>query len=157
MQIMVSDRKSVESGISLRKPYIVISIRNPGTRKPAIPKSTMCRGVLHLAFHDAEPVNTMKLPAKVRLMTTEHAAEIWTFVQGRPKEVEAILVHCEQGASRSPAVAAAICRTLGGDDRRFFCNYTPNLHVFQLTMASGQQSHTAMDVDQSSEKGTSDA
>ena len=41
----------------------------------------------------------------------------------------AIVVHCEQGVSRSPAVAAALCDALGLDGRRFWHGYQPNKHV----------------------------
>jgi hypothetical protein len=38
--------------------------------------------------------------------------------------------------SRSPAVAAAICKGLGGDDRRFFREYQPNEFVYRLVLDS---------------------
>jgi len=43
-----------------------------------------------------------------------------------------MVVHCEAGMSRSPAVAAAIAEHLGDDPLPYFARYTPNAHVFRM-------------------------
>ena len=136
MELLVTDRESIEHGFLVRSAYALISIRDPGTRRARIPKSTALRGVLHLAFHDAEPAQNMTLPAQVELMTEAQAREIWRFVDRYRAEVGAFVVHCHQGMSRSPAVAAAVAAYLGLDDRQFWRNYAPNLHVHQLLRAT---------------------
>jgi predicted protein tyrosine phosphatase len=67
-------------------------------------------------------------------MTRDNARAIWDFVLRYRDHVETIVVHCEQGMSRSPAVAAAICRALGGDDGQFFQQYSPNQYVYGLLL-----------------------
>ena len=47
-----------------------------------------------------------------------------------------IVVQCEQGMSRSPAVAAAICKGMGGDDQRFWRNYSPNRYVYEVVLGA---------------------
>ena len=78
------------------------------------------------------------LPSNIVLMNVDHAKAIWQFVQRWRNEVETIIVHCEQGMSRCPAVAAAICKVLGGDDRRFIHEYVPNRYVYDLLVATAE-------------------
>jgi predicted protein tyrosine phosphatase len=136
MKFIVTDRESIQGGLLVGRPYIVISICDPGRRKAAVPRQAGFRGVLRVAFHDAEPTANFRLPTSIRLMTPRQADQIRRFVQQHGDEVKAIVVHCEQGMSRSPAVAAALCRAMGGDDSRFFRDYMPNKHVFQLMLAA---------------------
>jgi predicted protein tyrosine phosphatase len=131
VKFIVTDRYSIERGIRVRSSYVVISIRDPGKPEARIPKPSGFRAVLYLAFHDAEPSKTLELP-KIVLMTESQAKKVWKFVRQWEGQVGSIVVHCEQGMSRSPAVAAAICRALGGDHQYFFDEYQPNQYVFEL-------------------------
>jgi predicted protein tyrosine phosphatase len=137
MNCIVTDRASIERGIVVRTAYVVISISDPGTRRPSIKKTAGLRDVLHLAFHDAEPTRALTLGEGIVLMTEDQARQAWEFVRAWRGRVGSIVVHCEQGMSRSPAMAAAICRAFGGDDRRFFREYQPNRHVFRLMSECG--------------------
>jgi predicted protein tyrosine phosphatase len=132
MEFIVRDRQSVEQGILVRSSYILISIRDPDKRKVRAPKQSGLRDILHLAFHDAEPAGNMALPDNITLMTEKHARQVWSFVKKWEKRIGAVVVQCEQGMSRSPAVAAALCKRLGGDESRFFKRYQPNLYVCRL-------------------------
>jgi len=132
MKFIVRDRESVEQGILVRSSYILISIRDPDKRKVRVRKQSGLRGVLHLAFHDAEPAGNMAVPENITLMTEKHARRVWSFVKKWEKQVGTVVVQCEQGMSRSPAVAAALCKRLGGDESRFFKRYQPNHHVYRL-------------------------
>jgi len=137
MKFIVTDRESIEGGILIRSAYVVISIRDPNKRKVRVLKQPGVRDVLYMAFHDAEPVKSMPMPPRIKLMTETQAKEIWDFVRRHDKQVETVVVHCEQGASRSPAVAAALCRGFGSDDSRFFRRYRPNSYVYLLMLKSG--------------------
>ncbi len=90
------------------------------------------RGVLHLAFHDAEPTQTMQLPPDIAAMTEAQAREIQQFVDRHKAGVGAFVVHCHQGMSRSPAVAAALAIYFGQDERPFFRDCMPNQYVYRL-------------------------
>ena len=74
-------------------------------------------------------------------MNKDHAKSIWQFVKQWQEKVETIVVHCEQGMSRSPAVAAAICKTLGGDDSWLFREYMPNPFVYDVLVGIANAVH----------------
>lgn len=132
MDFIVGGRQEIERGIIVRTPYVIISIRDPGKRKPKIRKPTGLLDVLYLQFHDAVPDERIPLPEKVVLMTEEHAKQIWDFVLRYRDRAGTIVVHCEQGMSRSPAVAAAIALYLGENDSRLLEEYHPNEYVYDL-------------------------
>ena len=136
MEFLVVGRDEIEDGLLLRAPYIVISIADPGSPQPRIRPSGLCRGILRLRFHDAEPVVGFISPPEIKQMTQQQALAIWQFVQRHLSDIRLIVVHCEAGMSRSPAVAAAICKGLGGDDSRFFEEFQPNMLVYGLLLAA---------------------
>jgi predicted protein tyrosine phosphatase len=63
-------------------------------------------------------------------MTTAQAQQIWRFVDQYKAKVGAFVVHCHQGMSRSPTVAAAVAMYLGLDDERFWKKYILNQYVY---------------------------
>ena len=73
------------------------------------------KAVLSLEFHDTEPVAGQFYPPRIVLMTEQHANQIWDFILVHGKSVGTIIVHCEQGQSRSPAVAEALANALKCD------------------------------------------
>ena len=137
MEFIVTDRAGIEEGVRVRSAYIVISIYDPDKPKPKVKKQSGLRGVLQLAFHDAEPAVLRVLPSQIKLMTAEQAMDIREFVEKHKGEVGAVVVHCEQGMSRSPAIAAALCKRSGGDDRAFWEGYQPNGYVYRLVLEGG--------------------
>jgi len=139
MRFIVAGRNEINEGIVVRTPYVVISISDPGKQRPRIRRSTGFRDAIFLQFHDAEPTEGFTPLDKLVLMTSDHAATIWEFVCRYQNAVDTIVVHCEQGMSRSPAVAAAICKTLGQDDRHFFDEYAPNRYIYDLMLKTAQQ------------------
>lgn len=132
MQFHVYDRRSVERGIVVREAYLLISIRDP--EKPCVRyrRPTGLRDVLSLAFHDAEPARGVKSPEGIQLMQVEDAAKIWEFVSQHHDSVGAIVCHCEQGMSRSPAVAWALAEALKGDVAAILAESQPNQFVYKL-------------------------
>lgn len=134
VEFLIVGRDEIEAGLLLRVPYIVVSISDPGSPQPKIRPSRLCRGILRLRFHDAEPTKGFTPPPEIKQMTQQQAMAIWQFVQKHLANIKMIIVHCEAGMSRSPAVAAAICKGLGGDDSRFFEDYQPNMYVYRLLL-----------------------
>jgi predicted protein tyrosine phosphatase len=130
MQIVVTDRVGIESGLRLDGAYIVISIHDPDQRPARIQRDGGLREILELSFHDAEA----SWKDNIAPMTAAQANQICDFVRRYEAQVGTIVVQCEQGMSRSPAVAAAISQALGLDSRRFFQLYTPSQHVYHLVM-----------------------
>ncbi len=132
MEITVCDREEIEHGIAVRTQYAVISIHDPDKRRAKVKRQSGLRDVLYLAFHDAEPSAGFELPADIALITSAQADEIRDFVRRHQSDADTIVVHCEQGMSRSPAVAAAISDALGLDPRRFWQMHTPNEYVYHM-------------------------
>ncbi len=69
MELIVTDRASIEAGIVVHGLYVVISIHDPNKPHPKIRKTIGLVDVLYLAFHNAEPSPQFKLPAHIHLMT----------------------------------------------------------------------------------------
>ncbi len=132
MQFTVADRDQIEAAIRVRTAYAVISIHDPEKPKPRVRRQAGLRGVLYLAFHDAEPSVQMRLPEHVVLISAKHCKQIWAFAREYAAQVETIVVQCEQGMSRSPAIAAALSETYGKGSATFFKNHQPNHYVYQL-------------------------
>ncbi len=132
MEIIVADRQTIEAGILVKAAYILISITDPDQRKARIPKQAGLRGELLLSFHNAQPSTGMKLPMHIKLMTEDAARQIWRFIEKYKATVGTIVIQCEQGMSRSPAVAAAISKMLGRDETPFWQKYQPNRYVYAL-------------------------
>jgi len=136
VRVLVSDRLRVEAGLGLLLDHVVVSIRDPDRKPARIPRDRRLREVLALAFDDAEPstARALRLPEAIQLMTPEHARAIWAFVDRHRAAVPVLVVHCELGMSRSPAVAAAVARGLGQDDDPVFRAYRPNRYVYDLML-----------------------
>lgn len=132
LDVIVSDRETIEAGVDVRKRYVVISVRDPGSRKPRVRRQEGLLDVLFLAFDDAEPSRHFELPPSIRLMTPKDAKEIWDFLELHRERAEAVVVHCEQGMSRSPAIAAAVAEKFGLDPTAFWREHQPNRFVHEM-------------------------
>ena len=132
MEFHVTDREGIERGVLVPSAYIVISIYDPEREKPKVKNQAGLRAVLQLAFHDAEPTGSPTLDRRVMVMSEDQARQIWRFVDRHKDAVGTVVVHCERGMSRGPAVAAALCASLGGDEAVFFQAFQPNGHVYRL-------------------------
>lgn len=132
MQFHVYDRRSMERGIVIREAYVLISIRDPDKPDVRYRRPSGLRAVLSLAFHDAEPSRGLKNPEGIQLMLPEDAVKIWEFVRQHCDSVGAIVCHCEQGMSRSPAVSWALAEALDGDVDAILASSQPNKYVYEL-------------------------
>ena len=73
-----------------------------------------------------------RLPKDIVLMTREQARAIWQFVKRHQSRVSSIVCHCEQGVSRSPAVALALAEAFGSDTAKIKVHTHPNQYVYRL-------------------------
>ncbi len=91
--------------------------------------------LLQLAFAD------IACPAPgYQLFRTSHAHDILDLVTHYWRRIRTLMVHCEAGLSRSPAVAAAIARLKFGDDSEFFAEpYTPNPLVYGTILETARR------------------
>ncbi len=116
-------------------PWACVSIATQAGTWPKIDEGRR-QALLQLAFADLE------IPAPGQSLFCEsHAEEILDLVRDVWDHVELIMVHCEAGVSRSPAVAAAIARIHLGKDQAFFQPgvFNPNQLVYQTLLNVARQ------------------
>jgi predicted protein tyrosine phosphatase len=91
-----------------------------------------------LSFADARalmPGTASDRYAERDLFSREHAMKIWSFVLQHRLDLERIVVHCDAGVSRSPAVGAALARVFNGSDAELFGGrYRPNMRVYRMLL-----------------------
>lgn len=132
MDFIVYSRKLVESTPPPTVPHLFISITTSPMDEAKIPESPACLGILRLAFFDSDLPPEMDGPDG--LFSPLDARRIWDFVLPSREQLGCIVLHCNMGVSRSPGVAAALCKALGGDDAEFFSRYSPNMRVYRILL-----------------------
>jgi predicted protein tyrosine phosphatase len=132
MQFQIFTRGAIESLTAPDAPYVVISITSVEKDKARLPASANCLGVLRLAFPDADRPGPGH-PER-SLFSVDQARQVWSFVLAYRERVERVLLHCDAGQCRSPAVAAALAKALEGQDEEFFRRYRPNMRVYRMLL-----------------------
>ena len=118
------------------RPWAAISITS-GREHPVLSEANRV-GLLRLVFDD------ITQPDTPRSFTPALAAEILDFVTSVWDKVEVLLIHCDVGLSRSPAVAAALSRIYYGDDGPWFELDFPNRLVYDVLVATHSRSSEAL-------------
>lgn len=106
------------------RPWAAISISSSNDF-PALDAQNRV-GLLRLVFEDTTQAG------KPESFNAIQATEILDFVELVWDEAEVLLIHCDVGLSRSPAVAAALSRIYYNDDGQWFNSDFPNRLVYQL-------------------------
>jgi predicted protein tyrosine phosphatase len=130
MQVLVYSRGAIERVPPQEVPHVVISITSAPGDVARIPASPLTRAILRLSFADADVAHD----ASLVLFDGRRAREVAAFVRAHREHVALIVVHCDAGLSRSPAVAAAITKWLGEDDSPWFARYRPNMLVYRTLL-----------------------
>ena len=117
--------------ITLEVPYAVISIATPGDEEAEIAPSDKCVSILRLSFND---IRASQCHPEWLSFVPEHARSIWAFVAEHWENIEALIIHCDAGQSRSPGVAAALDKVLNGDDSRWWKGYRFNYLVYETLL-----------------------
>ena len=95
---------------------------------------------LRMFFYDLDPEAIRRTPAFAKdsvrgqklidgCFTEEHARHIAQFILSTQ---ETVVVNCEAGISRSPAIVLALRRKYGGDTEECFKRAYPNIHVASM-------------------------
>lgn len=126
MDFMFCSRKKVQHFVS-PTPWVAIQIATEPGDWPDIHADL----VLRLAFADIDNIpKDLDIGTHV-LFDESHADRILAFAQMTWPRYETLMVHCEAGISRSPAVAAALQHVfIGFGVEEFFCRAIPNRRVF---------------------------
>lgn len=138
LEYVVFNRKTIDN-------FAIISIQEVETDGNGFTFETTgcCKGVLNLRFSDVNPdmfkteedkkyLDRQINSGSVKLFDEDDAKKIKKFVDNMNKrgDVQTLLIHCSAGVSRSPAVAAAICQYLFGNDGDFFKTQLPNKFIY---------------------------
>ena len=113
--------------------HVIISITSTQEDLALLRANDHCRGILRLSFLDADEGSEPLVGGE--LFSLDQAMQIWNFVERHQADVQRIVVHCDAGISRSPAVAAALAYVLNGNNDEFFLGqYMPNARVYRLLL-----------------------
>jgi predicted protein tyrosine phosphatase len=119
-----------------QSPWACISIVSEQNTWPEINEANRV-GLLQLAFADiADAEGDEK-----RAFNEDHAHRILDFVKEVWDRIDVMMVHCEEGNSRGPAVAAAISRIYLGEDKLYFLPhmYWPNRLVYRILLDTARK------------------
>ena len=141
-KFLVLSRTDIKTFVS-ELPYLIISITDPETPDAEIAESPNLKAILRMKFHDVgKPSRRFGIEFDSLItdisMTKEDAQKILSFVNKKLTEVELIVCHCEQGISRSAAIAAALSRILQNEDEFFFQHYWVNRWVYDLLLENSE-------------------
>lgn len=123
--LMVMNRDQAESWRT-HVQHVMISIIDPGSTTPTLPAQASRIGWLVRAFTDFDRAHR-----GVKRMTKDDAKVIAEFALDHYGQVPLMVIHCEAGISRSPAIAAAIAKFETGNDDDWFRRYLPNRWVYR--------------------------
>lgn len=116
------------------EPWACISIDTFDGDHPEIHEDNRV-GLLRVSFGDVlDTTNPEWFEKYGEPITDETAQEIWEFVDKYWNEIDLLMIHCQAGASRSPAVAAAIAKRYEGSDSKYFrvgSGFSPNKTVYE--------------------------
>jgi len=134
MEIVVKSRVKArkDSFADVIPKTAIISINTPGDELNKFAKREEIVDVLYLSFHDIGMRDETGLP-----MNEADAQKVVEFVKRcQELKVEELWVHCDGGISRSSGVAAAILKSLTGDDSAIYNNprYCPNTICYNLVL-----------------------
>lgn len=117
--------KSDAKQFTSEKPWAAISVSSDETQYANLSENNR-KGLLQMCFLDRE------FPHKDNFQKS-HASQIIEFVFDVLPKIETLLIHCEAGVSRSPAIAAAISEILWGQKTSaiYFEKYTPNNLIYR--------------------------
>lgn len=121
--------------------YVVISVNEIGGELCKLPEREACKAVLRLAFSDV----LMRTGNHVPLDYAD-ARKIVDFVDEWQGKVDAFVIHCHAGISRSPAIAAAIAAKLGHCPKVFWEKANPNGQVFSMILAADAMKNAGEDL-----------
>lgn len=126
MKKIVVKSRTEASDFTSEEPWIAISVSSHG-EWPVLSKENRV-SVLQLAFQDIE------FKGRSGAISPEQAKKIVDFV-AEHNDINNILIHCEAGLSRSPAIAAAIDKIYSGQNEKWFNDpYTPNQLVYNILL-----------------------
>ena len=133
-QVRIFSRTEAES-VEYECPHAWVSIYTPRDVPAALRTNDRTVGVCVQRFHDlddrAVEAGAVEDWVEPDLFSDEQAGELAAFLRKVWGVADKLLIHCDAGISRSPAVGAAALKHFTGDDSWIFRDYYPNMRVFR--------------------------
>jgi predicted protein tyrosine phosphatase len=133
LDVWVYSRAAIERVAAHDVPHLIVSITSALDDVAPVPTNEHTLEVLRLVFLD--------VPAHLPVaMTDEDADTILDAIDRHRARLARVIVHCDAGVSRSPAVAIGIARYLGVDDAELCARHRPNPHVLDTMERATERS-----------------
>lgn len=105
---------------NIDEPTLIISISSTDDKLPLIMNEANNENIRHIEYLQFDDIDTAECVHGLKPMSDEDAGCIVDAFLQYVDGVSQIIVHCDAGYSRSPAVAAALAKALGGERRGIF-------------------------------------
>lgn len=116
---------------NIDEPTLIISISSTDDKLPLIMNEADNENIRHIEYLQFDDIDTDESVHGLKPMSDEDAGCIVDAFLQYVDGVSRIIVHCDAGYSRSPAVAAALAKALRESDEEFFGHdYCINNHVY---------------------------
>ncbi len=126
-------------------PHVVVSINCPGEEPAKFQANELTLGRVNLFFWDLDgiPHGTDTIRENWEMCEPEDAHAVVDLIDAHPT-AQRVVVHCTAGKSRSAAVAAALMKSIEGDDSPIFNNprYKPNMRVYRMVLNAWHDKHS---------------
>ena len=119
------------------KPWAAISISTEVGDFPILNDANRVE-LLQLQFWDiANPRLFAEAALAGKIFRMDQARQVLEFAARVWPKIEVLMVHCEMGLRRSPAMAAALTHIYEGPgtEEKYFHNFQPNEHVYQMILS----------------------
>ncbi|HRH42136.1 MAG TPA: hypothetical protein PKY82_10860 [Pyrinomonadaceae bacterium] len=137
-QFLALSREEIKHFTS-ESPYLIIYVTDPNYSDAEIAESPNLIDIIRLKFDDVGKPSKFQFEETTDISMSEtQAKQILEFVKKYLSEVKLIVCQCEQGMSRSPAMAGALSRILQNEDEYFLQNYWANRWVYDLLIESAK-------------------
>lgn len=128
MKIIVMNRAQAETTV-VQGRCAYISLHDSDQTPASLPTTEECQGILRIGTDDVLDGADQGRPIVVFDHT--HARQVLDFVQTMIDNIDTLVVHCNGGQCRSPAIAAALSKIMLGDDDVWFRTKRPNMKVYR--------------------------
>lgn len=120
---------------NISEPTLIVSIFSTDDTIPEMLEQAQNNMVRHVEFLQFDDIDISEPIGGLMPMSKDGANQIINAFLRYKDTVSQIIVHCDAGYSRSPAVAAALCIAFGMSDAEFFGpSYCPNMHVYRTML-----------------------
>lgn len=133
--VVLPKRKIHNIENTLTEKHSIISVYTPFSEPANILKNKNTEKILFTSFDDYDTIidNYEEFWGRKQILfSAVNAKEIIDFWNEINSDL--LIVHCEAGVSRSPAIAAALSKINEEDDNFYFKNYRPNSLVYRTIL-----------------------